>query len=60
MEGVEVDGVCCICGEPIEGYGNNPEPYMSAENGERCCDACNWHFVIPARLRVYAENNNKE
>lgn len=60
IEGVEVDGVCCICGEPIEGYGNNPEPYMSAENGERCCDACNWHFVIPARLRVYAENNNKE
>lgn len=40
---------CCICGEPIEGHGNNPEPYMSAEDG-RCCDACNVRFVIPARL----------
>lgn len=42
--------VCCICGEEIKGYGNNPEPYHSAENGERCCDACNLKFVIPARL----------
>ncbi len=40
---------CCICGEPIEGYGNNPEPYMSADRG-RCCDSCNLHFVIPMRL----------
>jgi hypothetical protein len=40
---------CCICGEPIEGYGNNPEPYMSADDG-RCCDSCNIKFVIPARL----------
>lgn len=40
---------CCICGEPIEGYGNNPEPYMSADEG-RCCDACNVRFVIPMRL----------
>ena len=49
IEGKEKDGICCICGEEIDGYGNNPEPYMSAENG-RCCDACNLHFVIPARL----------
>jgi hypothetical protein len=40
---------CCICGEPIEGYGNNPEPYVSADEG-RCCDGCNVKFVIPARL----------
>jgi hypothetical protein len=40
---------CCICGEPIEGYGNNPEPYVSADDG-RCCDSCNIKFVIPARL----------
>ena len=25
--------VCCLCGEPLEGYGNNPEPFMSAEEG---------------------------
>lgn len=39
--------ICCICGEPFEGYGNNPEPYISGENGEKCCDACNLKFVIP-------------
>lgn len=46
--------ICCICGEPIEGYGNNPSPY---KHEGRCCDACNSKFVIPARL---AELNNKE
>ena len=40
---------CCICGEPIEGYGNNPEPYMSSDEGQ-ACDACNVRFVIPMRL----------
>ena len=43
------EAFCCICGEPIEGYGNNPEPYVSADEG-RCCDSCNVRFVIPARL----------
>jgi hypothetical protein len=43
------ENFCCICGEPIEGYGNNPEPYMSADDG-RCCDSCNVRFVIPMRL----------
>ena len=42
---------CCICGEPIEGYGNNPEPYVSADKG-RCCDSCNVRFVIPARMEM--------
>lgn len=41
--------LCCICGEPIEGYGNNPEPYMSTDKGQ-CCDGCNLKFVVPARL----------
>ena len=27
IEGKEKDAVCCICGEQIDGYGNNPEPY---------------------------------
>lgn len=58
-EGKEDTQVCCICGEEFKGYGNNPEPYMSAENGERCCDACNAHFVIQARLnQMAAERNN--
>lgn len=41
------ENFCCICGEPIDGYGNNPEPY-TAEG--KCCDGCNLKFVIPARL----------
>lgn len=49
VEGNVKDDICCICGEKIDGYGNNPEPYISAENGH-CCDACNTKFVIPARL----------
>ena len=40
---------CCICGEPIEGHGNNPEPYKSSDEGQ-CCDACNLRFVVPMRL----------
>ena len=46
--------ICCICGEPIEGYGNNPRPY---KHEGRCCDACNLKFVIPARL---AELSNSD
>ena len=46
---------CCICGEPIEGYGNNPEPFMSSDSGE-CCDGCNLKFVIPARLSQMKED----
>jgi len=52
---------CCICGKEIKGYGNNPDgaawlnPDGSVERpkfseGERCCDECNWKFVIPGRL----------
>ena len=39
---------CCICGKPIEGYGNNAEP---VKNGV-CCDGCNISVVIPARLKL--------
>lgn len=49
--------VCCICGEEIEGYGNNPEPYK--EEG-RCCDSCNLHFVIPARLELYMQSKKEK
>lgn len=43
-------GICCICGEEIDGYGNNPAPVKSEG---RCCDACNAKFVIPARMAEY-------
>jgi hypothetical protein len=37
---------CCICGEPIDGNGRSPEPYMSADRG-LCCSSCHLHFVAP-------------
>ena len=46
---------CCICGEPVEGYGNNPEPYLSSDSGV-CCDSCNLKFVIPTRLDTMKED----
>lgn len=49
------ENFCCICGEPIEGYGNNPEPFMSADEGQ-CCNACNLKFVIPMRLDIMTED----
>jgi hypothetical protein len=49
------ENFCCICGEPIEGYGNNPEPYMSSTEGQ-CCDGCNLKFIIPARLAQMKED----
>lgn len=48
---------CCICGEEVEGYGNNPFPIH--EEG-RCCDACNIKFVLPARIEAIKANKIKE
>lgn len=45
--------ICCICGEPFEGYGNNPAP---VKQDGLCCDTCNRHFVIPARIQLYMQN----
>jgi hypothetical protein len=38
--------VCSICQKPFAEYGNNAQPV----NNGRCCNECNWHVVIPARL----------
>ena len=46
---------CCICGEDLGGYGNNPEPYMSSDEGS-CCDACNLKFVVPMRYDLTRRN----
>lgn len=43
---------CSICGNTIQPngygwiYGNNAQPV----NNGRCCDRCNWSYVIPARI----------
>ena len=55
-EGKDDEFICCICGEKSHGYGNNPEPY---KHEGRCCDACNYHYVIPARLAQIEDNENK-
>ena len=46
---------CCLCGDEIEGYGNNPEPLT--DEG-RCCDECNQN-VIKFRWIVTHENIKK-
>lgn len=39
------NSLCCICGEEIDGYGNNALPLFDG----RCCDVCNLK-VISARM----------
>ena len=37
------EGVCCICGNHYDNYGNNAKPFKSG----RCCDKCDNEVVIP-------------
>ena len=39
---------CCICGKELDRNRYNPFPIRT--DGE-CCRACNWEFVVPARIR---------
>ena len=39
---------CCLCGQSIKGYGNNPLPLMEGF----CCDDCNTTKVIPSRISM--------
>jgi len=47
--------ICCICGNEFDGWGNNPWPvapkYDKKNKDPRCCDDCNYKFVIMERLR---------
>ena len=38
--------ICCICGQPFEGCGNNAAPFTRGV----CCDLCNDEYVIPYRI----------
>jgi hypothetical protein len=40
---------CCICGQTVKGWGNNPYP-VSENPDDRCCDVCNDTKVLPERL----------
>lgn len=50
---------CCLCGKTKTGWGNDPWPLTSDLSGERCCDSCNLHRVIPARLQRLREAERK-
>jgi len=48
--------VCSICGKEYSGWGNNAWPV----NDGRCCDQCNFEFVIPARISQLAEKKEEK
>jgi len=45
---------CCLCGQPITGYGHNPDTdpnrWQKPLGAERCCERCNHERVLPARM----------
>jgi len=45
---------CCLCGKEKNDYGNNPYPL---EKKGSCCDECNKTKVIPARIKLWDEEN---
>jgi hypothetical protein len=52
---------CSICHDLIEPKGdwyggNNAEPI----NDGRCCDVCDWRFVIPARLVLMSRQEKQK
>lgn len=48
---------CCLCGEEVREFGNNPFPLKRKHpfpNGSgRCCDRCNASYVVPIRLILW-------
>lgn len=51
------EDTCVLCGEKIEGHGNNPAPL---KDSGKCCDKCNITKVIPARLKLVKNEEFKE
>lgn len=61
---------CCICHQPIEGRGNNPEgairfkadgtiEHMIFKAKDLCCDQCNRAYVILGRLYMIGRSAHK-
>jgi hypothetical protein len=46
---------CSICGKIYAGFGNNPWPI----NEGRCCDQCNEEKVLPARIKLMANDPDR-
>ena len=50
VKGIDMNPTCVICQYQCENqWGNNPAPIVNMAYGV-CCDACNWEYVIPARM----------
>jgi hypothetical protein len=47
---------CCICGDIINGNGNNALPI---EKG-MCCDECMYSIVIPIRMKMSRRQISKK
>ena len=57
---------CCICGQKIKGYGNNPDGALDWfghkiewTKNDRCCDECNLEIVIPDRVKASIKKEYK-
>ena len=53
---------CNLCGQEIQGWGNNPWPLCDREDEKsQCCNDCNSNLIIPARLiQMQSEKKNPE
>jgi hypothetical protein len=42
--------LCCFCGVKITDGGNDPQPLITDNPTDRCCDSCNLQRVVSARI----------
>jgi hypothetical protein len=42
--------ICCFCGVEITDGGNDPDPIITDNPTDRCCDSCNLERVVAARI----------
>lgn len=42
---------CCLCPGKYTEWGHNPAP-LKHDEGAKCCDTCNLHKVLPARVSL--------
>lgn len=48
---------CYLCGRELVAHGHNAWP-LSDDPQNRCCSACNYTIVVPARFKLSKENTN--
>lgn len=52
MKEEKKEKVCCICGKTFTGWGNNPWPIKSCDEGV-CCNECNKKVIEERILLLY-------